>query len=280
MSLLRTLLFGVGGFAGLLLLLAVASIYFGQRRLIFPGSSALGSSGPEAHGGERIWLDAGGERTEAWLLPARSGAGAGPLLLYAHGNGELIDHWVDAFEPARALGASALLVEYPGYGRSPGAASERSIGAAMNAAYDHAVHERGFAPAHIVGWGRSLGGGAVCGLARERPLAALVLESTFTNILSMAQRMGLPALLARLLMRDRFDNLGVLQRFPGPVLLLHGERDELIPPAEAEALRDAVDGVELHWLPCGHNDCARPWPVVLRFLAAHGLLPAAGARRP
>jgi fermentation-respiration switch protein FrsA (DUF1100 family) len=280
MSLLRSLLFGVGGLAGLVLLLAVALIFFGQRRLIFPGSSALEDTGPEPQGGERIWLDVGGERTEVWLLPARGGAGAGALLLYAHGNGELIDHWVDAFEPARALGASALLVEYPGYGRSPGAASERSIRAAMNAAYDHVVGERGFAPERIVGWGRSLGGGAVCGLARERPLAALVLESTFTSITSMAKRMGLPALLARLLMRDRFDNLGALQGFAGPVLLLHGERDEMIPPAEARALAGATAGIELHWLPCGHNDCVRPWPVVLGFLAANGLLPGAGAPRP
>ena len=71
-----------------------------------------------------MWLEAGGGRTEAWLLPARRGAGAGPLLIFAHGNGELIDHWVDAFGPARARGASALLVEYPGYGRSEGAPSK------------------------------------------------------------------------------------------------------------------------------------------------------------
>ncbi len=272
MSTLRSLLVGGGMLAAVLLLLAVAGIFFGQRRLIFPGSSAQEHAGPEPHGGERVWLNAGGARTEAWLLPAADGGLAGPLLLYAHGNGELIDHWVDAFEPARALGVSALLVEYPGYGRSAGAPSERSIRTAMNAAYDYAVRQRGFAPERIVGWGRSLGGGAVCALARERPLAALVLESTFTSITSMAQRMGLPALLAPLLVRDHFDNLGVLQRFTGPVLLLHGERDEMIPPAEAEALRGASAGVELHWLPCGHNDCARPWPTVLRFLATHRLL--------
>ncbi len=272
MSALRSLLFGAALLAGALLVIGFALIFFGQRRLIFPGSNALGATGPEPHGGERIWLEAGGVRSESWLLPARGGGAAGLLLVYAHGNGELIDHWVDAFEPARALGASALLVEYPGYGRSGGAPSERSIRTAMSAAYDHAVRERGFAPERIVGYGRSLGGGAVCALARERRLAALVLESTFTSMTSMAARMGLPALLAPLLLRDRFDNLGLLRRFTGPILLLHGERDEVIPPAEAEALRGAVPGAELHWLPCGHNDCARPWPLVLRFLGEHGLL--------
>jgi fermentation-respiration switch protein FrsA (DUF1100 family) len=227
---------------------------------------------PVLFGAERIWLDAAGQRSEAWLLPGRGEAGQGPLLLFAHGNGELIDHWVDGFEPARALGASALFVEYPGYGRSGGAASEPSIRVAMAAAFDHAVQDRGFAPERIVGWGRSLGGGAVCALARERPLGALVLESTFSSVSGMARRMGLPTWLAPLLLRDRFDNLGALQRFARPVLLMHGERDEVIPPAEAELLREARADIEFHWLPCGHNDCARPWPTVLRFLMAHGLL--------
>jgi len=271
MSVLRSTGVALLGFALLLLGLAWALIFFGQRSLIFPGARALGGVEPEAFGGERIWLDADGARTEAWLLPAH-GAAAGPLLLYAHGNGELIDHWAAAFEPARERGAAALLVEYPGYGRSRGAPSERSIRAALVAAYDFATQQRGFAGRPVVGWGRSLGGGAVCALARERPLAALVLESTFTSVTRMARLAGLPERLAPLLVRDPFDNLELLRRFPGPVLLLHGERDEMIPPSEAQALRGGARSAELHWLPCGHNDCARPWPPVLRFLATHGLL--------
>jgi uncharacterized protein len=277
MSELRaTLLFGATVVL-IVLGLAFSLIFFGQRKLIFPGSRAQGSVAPETLGGERIWLEAGGARTEAWLLPPAGGA-SGPLLLYAHGNGELIDHWVEAFEPARARGAGALLVEYPGYGRSGGAPSERSIRATMTAAFDFAVRERGFDASRVVGWGRSLGGGAVCALARERPLAALVLESTFTSTTQMARLLGLPSWLARFLVRDRFDNLGLVRGFAGPVLVLHGEHDEVIPVSHAQALYDRSPGAELHWLPCGHNDCARPWPPVLQFLAAHGLLADGGAK--
>lgn len=267
---MRTLLFGAAGLAVVLVALALALVWFGQRKLIFPGSYVVaGSRGPEAAGGERIWLETG---AEAWLLPGRGASARGPLLLYAHGNGELIDHWADEFEPARSRGIAALLVEYPGYGRSGGAPSERSIRATMAAAFDYA-RGRGFPAEHIVGWGRSLGGGAVCALAEERPLAALVLESTFSSVVSMAQRLGLPAALARVLVRDPFDNAAVLRAFRGPVLLLHGARDEMIPAAEAKALHAEVPGADLLWLPCGHNDCPRPWPAVLRFLGAQGLLP-------
>jgi len=271
MSGLRATLLLALSFALLVVALGWALVFFGQRSLLFPGSRAFGTVGPEDVGGERLWLDADGARTEAWLLPALDGA-RGPLVVYAHGNGELIDHWVEAFEPARARGVTALLVEYPGYGRSDGSPSETSIRAAMTAAFDFAVRERGFDASRVVGWGRSLGGGAICALARERPLAALVLESTFTSTVQMARLFGLPPSLARLLVRDRFDNLALLRRFSGPVLLLHGEHDEIIPPSHAQALHDNSPASELYWLPCGHNDCARPWPPVLRFLAAHGLL--------
>jgi hypothetical protein len=148
----------------------------------------------------------------------------------------------------------------------------------MAAAYDFAVRERGFAGRPIVGWGRSLGGGAICALARERSLAALVLESTFTSVIRMAQHAGIPARFAPLLVRDPFDNLTLLRRFTGPVLLLHGERDEIVPPAEATALAAVAHAAELHWLPCGHNDCERPWSPVLHFLSAHGLLADAAAQ--
>ena len=81
MSELRLTLGAVVGFLLLLLALAVAVIFFGQRSLVFPGSRALGAVAPETLGGERIWLDAAGARTEAWLLPPRGGGAAGPLLI-------------------------------------------------------------------------------------------------------------------------------------------------------------------------------------------------------
>lgn len=138
----------------------------------------------------------------------------------------------------------------------------------MTAAYDWAVRQPGVDPRRVVGFGRSLGGGAACALARERPLAALVLESTFTSVRDLARGLGFPAFLVR----NPFDNLSVVSRFARPILLLHGARDTSIAPSHAEALHRAAPGSELHLLACGHNDCRRPWGVVEGFLRAHGLL--------
>ncbi len=239
-----------------------------QRALLFPGSSALGPPGEvERHGGAAVWLEHAGGRTEAWYLPASRDEERGPLVLFAHGNGELIDHWVREFGPLRELGHSVLLVEYPGYGRSSGRPSQASVGSAMRAAYDWAVQQPGVDASRVIAYGRSLGGGAACLLARDRALAALVLESTFTGVRAFARHLGLPGFLVR----DPFDNLGLVGTFAGPILLLHGRRDEVIPVEHAERLHAAAPGSELQLLDCGHNDCARPWSLVAGFLARHGL---------
>ena len=270
MSALRSVLVSALALAAVALVLWWALAFVAQRALIFPRSAIPPHAAADLGrlGGETLWLEAGGRRSEAWLLPARGGGAPGPLLLYAHGNGELIDHWADAFEPARARGVSALLVEYPGYGRSEGSPSEASIRETLVAAFDWAAAQDGIDARRIVGWGRSLGGGAVCALARERPLAALVLESTFTSVRSMAARFGVPGFLVR----DPFDNLSLVRGFERPLLLLHGEHDEVVAVDHARSLHAAARGAELQLLPCGHNDCARPWDAVLGFLAAHGVL--------
>jgi fermentation-respiration switch protein FrsA (DUF1100 family) len=261
MSALRWLLGALAVVAAALVLVQCAG-----RKLLFPappaprGDAALG---PRA---QRVWLESAGARSEAILLEstARSDR-TPPIVLYAHGNGELIDYWVDQLEPLRAAGVSILLVEYPGYGRSSGTPSQASIARAMVAAYDWAAARPGAERARILGWGRSLGGGAICALARERPLAALVLESTFTSVTAIARQLfGLPGFLVR----DHFDNLEVVRGFSGPILQFHGDHDPSIPLDHARALHAAAAHSELRVLPCGHNDCALPWDLLAKFILA------------
>jgi len=241
-----------------------------QRQALFPAPPAAGANAFERiPGAERIWLDTDGARAEAWYLPPLLAApGPAPLVVFAHGNAELIDDWAEAFEPPRRWGAAVLLVEYPGYGRSTGSPSQGSIAATMTSAFDRMTARAEIDPNKIVAYGRSLGGGAACALARERKVAALVLESTFTSVRSLARGFGLPGFLVR----DPFDNLDTLRAYPGPVLIIHGERDEIIPAEHAAALHSAAPSSRLALAPCGHNDCPRPWPLLRNFLLENGLI--------
>lgn len=253
-------------YAGYLLL--VFSI---QRSIVFPGAGA-GSAGDEAPpppGVERLWLDVSFGRVEAWLLDAGVGT---PVALFAHGNGERIEDWKVPMELVREGGVSVLLVEYPGYGRSDGRPSREAIAEVFEAAFDHVVDRRP-PDVPIVAIGRSLGGGAVADLALGRPVDGLVLMSTLSSATEVAWRsFRVPSWLVR----DRFDVRSAVAAYDGPVLLMHGIRDEVLPFANATRIAAVRPGLEVVPMACGHNDCLSVWPEtveqVLTFLRAEGLL--------
>ncbi len=261
------MLVGLAIFA-VLLIAAAGLLRWLQTAATFPRPSAFQQrpQALEAARGEALWLEVDGHRVEAWLLPATT-PGPAPLLIQTHGNGELIDFWPEAVVPLRAAGVHVLLVEYPGYGRSGGSPSEQSITAALVAAYDRVIRDPRVDTAQIVGYGRSLGGGAMAQLAAHRPLAALVLESSFTSVADMVREYHVPDFL----IVNRFDTRAVLAGFRQPVLLIHGTRDGIIPIAHAHALKAVAPHAELHTFDCGHNDCAPQWDLVLSFLASNGV---------
>ena len=246
----------------------LAALLLLQRTLLFPRPEMTGTL-TRPTDARQVWLTVRGVRGEAWYLPPRSNpADRVPAVVFFHGNAELIDYQPADFEEPRRWGMGVLLVEFPGYGRSAGSPSEESITATALAAFDWAVAEPSIDARRVVVHGRSLGGGAAAALAAKRPAAALVLESTFTSVRSFAHRFFAPdfAIL------DPFDNVAALKAYSGPVLILHGDRDELIPPAHAHMLRAASRSAEVHFLPCGHNDCARPWELIHEFLGRNGVL--------
>jgi fermentation-respiration switch protein FrsA (DUF1100 family) len=257
--LVAALCLALAGYWGLLFLV--------QRSLLFPAPSPSDAPARPADA-RQVWLTTPAGPVETWYLPPLSGAGRpAPLILFAHGNGELIDYWPAAFDPPRRSGHAVLLLEYPGYGRSQGRPSEASITAAALAAFDWAASQPEVDAARIVGYGRSLGSGAVCALIGRRPLAGLILESPFSSVRSFARRYGAPGFLVR----DPFDNLSRIRRYHGPLLILHGEHDDIIPPLHGRALAAAAPQAEFHLLPCGHNNCPRAWGLIDAFLGRNGL---------
>lgn len=244
-----------------------AIMFLAQRRVLFPAPAFTNAPLPDSV--ELVLLDT--ERSPAhalFLAPTAGGGGPAPLIIFTHGNAELADYWVDEFDEPRSWGWAALLLEYPGYGRSPGAPSEQSIVSAAGAAFDWARREPRVDANRIVAYGRSLGGGAATWLAANRAPAAVILESAFTSTRPLAAQFGVPAFLVR----DPFDSLAALRDYRGPLLVLHGREDRIIPIAHGRALAAGVPGAEFHELPCGHNDCPRPWAQVRAFLLARGLM--------
>jgi pimeloyl-ACP methyl ester carboxylesterase len=254
-------------------------LYFRQDALIYPGmySRVVSTIVPHPEGVEPFTVTAAGASVDALFLPARATTGVRqPLVIFTHGNGELIDDWVTALDGFRDRGIAVLLIEHPGYGRSAGAPSESSIRAVLEAGYDRIARDPRVDGTRIFGFGQSLGGGAICLLARDRPLRALILQSTFTSLEAFAGRYGAPAFL----LRDHFDSLATVRQFAGPVLVIHGRHDQLIPWRQGQELALASAHASFRLYACGHG-CWDPahlpfWQDAEPFLRAAGILPQQG----
>ncbi len=267
------ILLGIGG----LYVVYGGLLFFLQRQLLFP--RFLVGSPPEnltfPPGVEQMWIPTAFGPVEAYLMiPEKASAKVPvPMILFAHGNGERIDFWPESFSPFLDLGMGVFLVEYPGYGRSAGVPSQETVTETFVNAYDVLARRRDVDADRIVFVGRSLGGGVVCALAEKRTPAALILMSTFTRIRSFAPRYLLPPVLVR----DPFDNLSVVRKFDGPVLVIHGDHDETVPYRHGVTLFENAKKGKMITYSAGHNDCPPDWNVFFRdvseFLRGNGILP-------
>ncbi|MEN8242549.1 MAG: alpha/beta fold hydrolase, partial [Chloroflexota bacterium] len=185
-----------------------------QRRILYPGAATPAwDVAADFDDLEKIWLSTSDGEVEAWFLPPLGDRDTpAPALIFFHGNGEVIDYWPSTFTSVQQLGMGVLIVEYPGYGRSAGKPTRTSINETVLAAYDALIQRPEVDPARIVVYGRSLGGGAACLLVGQRDVAALILQSTFTN----TTRFGAQFLLPGFLVLDKYDNLAVVSAYPGP----------------------------------------------------------------
>jgi len=194
-----------------------------------------------------------GERLHGWWIPTRARPARAHVLFF-HGNAGNVSHRLEHAAALTAAGLDVLLVDYRGYGRSTGRPHE--AGLALDAQASLAAMRTGAAvdPARVVLMGESLGGAVALGLATESPPLACVLQSTFTSLRDVAREHYPPVLSA--LAGDAYPNLERISRLASPVLILHGEADEIVPVSHAHALFAAaseprrlriVEGA-------GHND--------------------------
>jgi uncharacterized protein len=250
--------------AGIAYTAYVLLVFLMQRQVIYPGRS-IRVSGQPPSGIIPIEVVTASGSGEAWLMPPlnRSPGERRPLVIFFHGNGEVIDYLPAQVEGFRALGMGVLLVEYPGYGRSSGNPSESSITETAVAAYDAVLKREEVDPVLIVIFGRSLGGGAACTLAARRPSAALILQSSFSSTRIFARDFFIPGFLVR----DKFDNGAVVAAYRHPILLLHGSNDTTVPPEQSRLLQRLAPHARLVEFRCGHNDFPPDWREFYRITA-------------
>ncbi len=150
-------------------------------------------------------------------------------VIYFHGNEEDLSDVGDRLAEFKQLGLSTFAIDYRGYGRSAGTPTEENTYHDADAAYSYVTNGLKVPPTKIIVLGRSLGGAVAIDLAARRPVAGLVIESSFTS----AYRVAVPF---PILPFDQFESIDKIDRVKCPIAVMHGTADDVVPFSQGKEL--------------------------------------------
>lgn len=218
-------------------------VYFGaqsiqQRLLYFPDVRRTTPQDAGLEGVEERDVRApDGSSILTWWAPAQPGQ---PTIVYFHGNAGAFANRSERVRKYVARGYGMVMMTYRGYGGRSGRPSEAANVADARALVD-AVVASGVPLSKIVLYGESLGSGVAVQVAAGKDVAGVILDAPYTSIVDLAT-LHYPHLPARYLMTDRYDTLAYAAKVTAPVLVIHGEADDVIPVAMGRRVGAAVMG--------------------------------------
>jgi len=168
--------------------------------------------------------------------------GAKRMVIYCHGNGcDLGTIYEELLRYREYWQVHVLAMEYPGYGLCTGTPDEASINAATLSVYNYVTKQLRWPSLFIFFYGRSIGSGPVCKLVadlqqRGTRVGGIILHCGYTSIRAVVSHSI--GLVASALIKDRWQNIKEVKKIDCPVLLIHGQRDKLIPYTHSEQLYD------------------------------------------
>ncbi|RDH76445.1 alpha/beta hydrolase [Mycolicibacterium moriokaense] len=234
----------------------IVAIRTQQRRLIyFPSRDPVPSAAALVPDGRDVVLDTeDGKRLGAWYLPVAGDDRAPGVVVFNGNGGDRSGRALLAVGLAR-LGMSVLLFDYRGYGGNPGTPSEKGLAADARAAQAWLAAQPEVDAGRIVYFGESLGAAVAIGLSTERPPAALVLRSPFTSLADVA-KVHYPWLPVGRLLIDRYPSIDRIGSLTTPVMVIAGDRDDIVPESLSRKLFDAASEPKRFLLVpgAGHND--------------------------
>jgi pimeloyl-ACP methyl ester carboxylesterase len=239
----RVVIFGVLVITGLYVV-CVVGLTIGQRKLLYyPCKVSIKEEQPSAaKSGFRPWENGKGELI-GWLRPSQSGPASRTILLL-HGNGGCASiwfHYAEGFQSVEPI--NFYLLEYPGYGGRSGAPTQSTILRAADDAFANLGANCGI---YIIG--ESLGTGPACYLAGKYPtkVKGVFLVAPYNN-LSAAARAHLPLFPVKWMLKDKYPSDQWLKDYRGPLAVMLGGKDDVIPSELGRKLFDGYGGPKQLW---------------------------------
>lgn len=247
------------------LLILLGFTLFQERFLFHPEPLAADAPISLPAPAEEIWVDFEGAKIHSVLFRTPKSK---TLVLYFHGNAGNLQGWSQIGAELRsALRANLWIMDYPGFGKSGGRLTSEAQMVRLGAAFADQIAARGdFDQVYL--FGRSIGSGVAASLAStwaesgaRAPLAGVILETPYLSLTELVHDYA--PWFPSFLLKYRFPNAELLPQYRGPILLLHGTDDEIIPYRHSEELALQLAGrgsVTMIEVPGGHHNDLAEFP--------------------
>jgi pimeloyl-ACP methyl ester carboxylesterase len=196
---------------------------------------------------------ADGQRLHAWWMEQASPRAQ---VVFFHGNGGNLSMWLDIFVQLWRRGFSVMAVDYRGYGASTGSASERGLYRDADATIQMFQHQFRRQGIPVIYWGRSIGAPVVAHAAVGAAPDGVVLETPMPDARSVLRTNPVLWLLS-FMSTYTFPTSRLLQKYHGPLLILHGDQDEIVPFAAGRRVFERAPSVKKRFVAiegAHHND--------------------------
>ncbi len=202
-----------------------------------------------------------GTQLHGWFLPAipsEKEQALGTVLLL-HGNAENISTHIGSVYWLPERGFNVFLFDYRGYGQSSGETGITGSHQDINSALQWLLNKPGIDPKRIVVLGQSLGGAlgsyALAQSGQSKHIQALILDSTFGNYQQIAREKLSNFWLTWPIqyplswtLPDNYNPIEIISNYsPTPILIIHGERDKIIPIHHGQQLFEAAGKPKTFW---------------------------------
>ncbi len=211
----------------------LALLFFFQRNLQY---MPMGKVEKVADGFREIQLTTEDRiKILAWIHDSKD---AQKAILFFHGNaGNLADR-EEKLQAFVKRGFAVLAISYRGYFGSQGKPSEAGLMMDADAAYKFLLGQ-GYPTKNIILFGESLGSGVAIQFAAKHKFHAVILESPFSSVVSVAQNRYWFAPV-NLLLKDKFNSIAFAPEISSPVLIFHGTADDVVRFEEGQKLYHAI----------------------------------------
>ncbi len=207
-------------------LVVIVFIYFYQRNLLYHPSENNYQNDKVQFNYEEVFIEVDSEiKLRSWLI--KKDFEKFKTLLIFHGNAGDLSNRIYKLNELNKLNLNILLISWRGFSGNKGFPTEINLyedaKSAVKWLNDNKVKNN-----QIVLYGESLGTGVAVEMAKNTNFNSIILESPFTSIENSA-KIYYPYLPVRLLLKDRYDNISKIKMINAPVLIMHGEKDDVVP---------------------------------------------------